>query len=408
MNHKGLISKFVFPILVLVLTINITVLIYANWGNYMTPFDERYWTQRFLTSQWILPDCVRTDPHINPQTCTWDDNWYNEHKNDPFVPYKSESIGDDGVYMYVASRYMHGIDPTTLNAEIPPVGKYLLGLVLTIFHNAPLFALFSGITSLLALYLLNTAFFKNKSLAILPVVLFSFEPIFKAQLVAPFLDLMYLAFFCFSLYFFIKKRFIISGIFLGLMMGTKASSAALLLTIFVLLIYLLLENWKKNKKELLGSVYKPVCLVALFASIVFMASYFRFFMLGHSVIDFLKVQKWIIHFYSSGAKGSFISIWQILASGTWQTWWGQTLNVSEWWIGWPILLIISIFSTIYFRHSLGKMRLLVLWIVVYLIFLMVVPVWPRYLLLLLPFLYNLSIWGLSKNIRLKSLFRLLS
>lgn len=408
MNYKGYLSKLLFPILLIILGLNIAVLFFTNWSTYTTPFDEKYWTQRFLMSQWILPDCVRTDPHINPQTCAWDDNWYNEHKNDPFIPYKSESIGDDGVYMYVATRYMHGIDPTTLNAEIPPVGKYLLGLVLTVFHNAPVFALFSGIISLLALYILNTAFFKNRSLAIFPVVLFSFEPIFRAQLVAPFLDLIYLAFLCFSLYFFLKKRFIISGIFLGLMMGTKASIAALLLTTFVQFVYLLLENWQKNKKDLLVSISKPIFLVVLFSSLVFTAGYFRFFMLGHSVIDFLKVQKWIIHFYSDGAKGSLISIWQILTSGTWPTWWGQTLKVSEWWVGWPILLIISLFSTIYFRNSLGKMRVIALWVVVYLVFLMVVPAWPRYLLLLLPFLYNLSIWGLSKSIRLRSLLRFLS
>lgn len=402
MNYKGLISKSLFPILLMVLVLNISVLFYANLGKYTTPYDEKYWTQRFLMSQWILPDCVRTDPHINPQTCTWDDNWYNEHKNDSFIPYKSESIGDDGVYMYVASRYMHGIDPTTLNAEIPPVGKYVLGLVLATFHNAPLFALFSGISSLLALYLLNTALFKNKLLAILPIVLFSFEPIFKAQLVAPFLDLTYLAFLCFSLYFFIKKRFIISGIFLGLMTGTKASIAALLLTIFVQCMYLLLENWQKNKKVLLKSVYKPVCLIALFASIVFTASYFRFFMLGHTVIDFLKVQKWIINFYAGGVKGNVIALWQVLFTGTWPTWWAGTVSVTEWWIGWPLLVVAAFFSVIYFRDKLGSMKILALWVMVYSIFLMIVPVWPRYLLLLLPFLYTLSIWGLSKSIRLRS------
>jgi len=310
--------------------------------------------------------------------------------------------------MYVASRYMQGVDPTTLNAEIPPAGKYLLGIVIYIFHYAPVFGLLSGVTALFALYLLNTTLFKNRTLAILPVVLFSFEPIFRGQLVAPFLDLIYLAFLCFCLYFFLKKRFIISGIFLGLMMGTKASIAALFLTVFVQLVYLVLENWQKNKRDLLLSISKPIFLVVLFGSLVFTAGYFRFFMLGHNVIDFLKVQKWIINFYSEGAKGSLITIWQILASGTWPTWWGQTLKVGEWWVGWPILLIISLCSAIYFKDSLGKMRLIVLWVVVYLVFLMVVPAWPRYLLLLLPFLYNLSIWGLSKSIRLRSLFRFLS
>lgn len=407
MRYRSLISKLVLPVLVIVLVINIFVLVYTNWDKYTGKFDEVYWTQRFLASQWILPDCVLTDPHINPHTCAWDDNWYSIHKNDPFVAYKSESIGDDGVYMYVASRYMHGVDPTSLNAEIPPVGKYLLGLTITTLHNAPMFALLSGIVSLVAFYLLNTVLFKNKILALVPVVLFSFEPIFRGQLVAPFLDLAYFAFFCFSVYFFLRERYLLSGIFLGLMMGTKASIAALLLTVGTEAIYLLIATGRRNKKELKACIVAMSSIV-IAAGIVFTASYFRFFMLGHNLLDFLKVQKWIIHFYSSGAKGSFLSIWQILFTGNWATWWNGTIRVSEWWIGWPILVIGAIVSLLYFRKSLGKMKLLALWVVAYLAFLMVVPLWPRYLLLLLPFLYNLSIWGLSKSIRLKSLFRFLS
>lgn len=376
--------------------------IYTYRSEYFSKFDQNYWKERYLNSQWFsVLDCA-SDPHINPKTCIWDDAWYEAYGKENLVNSKNTpkkeiiSIGDDGLYAYSGWEYVtNGKDPTLLNAEIPPFGKYLIGLSILIFGNQNIFALFSGILVLFAFFLLNLEITKNKTIASLPVFLFSLEPLFYTQLRAPFLDLLYLSMLIFSFYFLLKKKILFSMIFLGLMMATKASFATFFTVSFAMVIYFsLCRNFQSLKKILF---FLPI------AVLIFTSTYLRYFFLGHNLREFLGVQKWILLFYYNGAKASFGNAWQMLISGKWETWWGSTIRVDEWQITWPLIFLFSLLSLflLYKKKKIEKSFIFLIWVFIYLLFLSTLPVFPRYLLLIIPFLYSLSVSNLyaliSKN-----------
>lgn len=365
-------------------------LLFRLWGykeDYTSRFDPTYWKNRYLQSQWVPPSSCVWDPHINPKTCTWDDAWFSEHKKDIVVE-KRESIGDDGLYAYAGWEYINGKDPTLLNAEIPPLGKYLIGVSILFFHNQNIFVLFSGSLALLGLFLVSRLVIKDTFFALLPVAFFSFEPLFYTQLRAPFLDLLYLALLSFTFYFFLKKQFLLSFISLGLMMATKASIATLGLIFATEGVYLLINKDFSSLKKF--TFFLPITII------VFLATYIQYFFLGHTVKQFLGVQKWILNFYAVGAKGNMIDIFQMLVIGKWSTWWEKTGTfVSEWQITWPLLFISFIAVSIFTikKRKRDAILLLHLWVGIYIIFLTIVPVFPRYLLVILPFLYIIFIFS---------------
>lgn len=367
--------------------------IYAYRESFFSKFDPEYWKQRYLHSQWVVqPDC-NTDPHINPNTCQWDDAWFVAHPNQTHISPKAEPIGDDGLYAYVGWEYIHGKDPTLLNAEIPPFGKYLIGISEIVFHNQNIFALLCGIIFLFSFFLLNTKMFKSRRLALVPVALFAFEPLFYTQLRAPFLDLLYGTFLFLTFYFFLSKKYFWSMVFLGCMMATKAPIATLVIVAGSIFLYLLIIKKYHEIKKLL--FFTPVALL------FFIASYTQYFLQGHTIIGFLKVQKWIISFYGTGAKGTFGDIFDMILTGKWSTWFStHSVPIMEWSISWPVVFLLTLFCIykIIKKKNFNNVGLFMVWTFAYLLFLCFIPVFPRYLLLLLPFMYNLSVWVISKNI----------
>jgi len=353
-----------FWLLILVLLINLGWRVWKYKDGYLIKYNPEYWQQRYLQSQWVNPNSNNT-------------------------------IGDDGLYAYAGWEYLYGRDPTTLNAETPPLGKYLIGLNIKIFSNQAIFGLISGICCLASFYFLNSYLFKDRFWALLPIVFFSFEPLFWQQLRAPFLDLLYLSFLLLTFLFFLKEKWIVSGVFLGLMMATKSSLTSFFLVVLSLGMWLLIKKQLVKKISWLSIL--PVSWIIL------MAVYFRHFLLGGNLISFLKVQKWIWNFYAEGAKAKVGSVWPMIFLGKWPVWWTKEfLKVGEWQITWPILTIFnfqfSIFSLL--KRNFDGFFLLVVWGVIYLLFLSFIPVWPRYLLLLLPFMYNNAVWEL-KSIKKK-------
>ena len=379
---------FIFFLILFALHLLFRIVSYQ--GEYVSRYDATYWKERYLRSQWVMSP-------------------------------PKETIGDDGLYAYVGWEYMQGHDPTLLNAELPPLGKYLIGLSILVFGNQNIFALLSGLFVLAAFYFMNTALTRDRFFAFVPVALFSLEPLFYTQLRAPFLDLLYLGFLLLCFGFVFRKKYLSAVIALGLMASVKASASTFVIVPFAVVVYLLFTRQYKDLKKF--SLYLPVSVF------VFMLTYLRYFLLGHDLREFLGVQKYILAFYSDGAKGDWITPWQILLTGQWHTWWGETLRVAEWHIGWTIGTLIAflylpfaiyhlpfintwikskrensmvhgiwkIENKLFANRVGGSLDLIAIWFIVYMLFLSIVPVWPRYLLLALPFLYNLTIWVLPKS-----------
>lgn len=344
--------------LLLALCANLAIRIYSYRAEYLSKYDPVYWEGRYWRSQWVVSN-------------------------------SKEPVGDDGLYAYAGWEYIHGRDPTSLNAEMPPLGKYLIGLSILIFSNQNIFALICGILVLVVFYKLNKSVFKSSFLALMPVVAFSFEPLFWQQLRAPFLDLAYLLFLLLTFSLFLSQRLFLAAVFLGLMAATKASASTFLLVGLTTILYFVFrKKWNLLKRWLF---LLPISLAS------FTLTYLRYFWLGHSLREFLGVQKWILNFYQTGAKAAFGGVWRMLLTGKWLTWWNGIVAVSEWWIGWTILLLafIGYWVVVIFRRKFDNSLLLSVWLLIYLLFLSFIPVWPRYLLLVLPFLYNLIIWLLA-------------
>jgi len=353
--------KKITILLIIIFSFQLLFRIYQYRDNYLSKFDAEYWKTRYLHSQWVVPD-------------------------------SKESVGDDGLYAYVGWEYIHGSDPSLLNAETPPFGKYLIGLSEIIFSNQNIFALLSGLLVLAGLYVLSKIIFKDTMLALIPVMLFSSDQLFFSQLRAPFLDSLYLGLLILIFIFVLKEKFLLANIFLGLMAATKSSASIFLLVPAVIIVYLFyMKDYSRIKKFLL---YFPLSIL------VFLLTYTRYFLLGHNLREFLGLQKWIVTFYETGAKGAPGAAWQILLSGKWPTWWGTVEQVSEWNILWPLSLVAALYYLykVLPKRRLYKSTLLGFWIIAYLIFLSFVPVWPRYLLLVLPFMYILGVWVLSKTL----------
>lgn len=383
----------VFLLLVILFSIHLGFRIFEYRQEYLTPYDPDFWKERYEYSQWSTkPACENLNPHVNPFTCVWDDHWYaKSEEGKKGNDFKKQSIGDDSLYTYAGWEYVHGHDPTLLNAEVPPFGKYLIGLAEVLFKNQNIFALLSGLFALGALYLFSVQIFKDRVLSFLPVLFFSLEPLFYTQLRAPFLDLLFVGLLLLTMTFLIKKQFIRSSIMLGLAAATKSAASTFPLVIALSVLYLILTKQ--------FTLFKKYVISLPVAGVVFTLSYIQFFILGNSFIEFLGVQKWIINFYSSGAQGSFMAPWEILFTGKWHTWWGEYMYVSEWHLGWPLLVLFSLYALYKIIRERIKepIVLCAIWIIIYFIFLSVVPTWPRYLLVVLPFMYNLAIWSLVKG-----------
>src|SRR5438552_1706497 len=103
----------IFLIIIILFVLHLLFRLFSYKDDYLTKYDANYWKERYLHSQWVVPN-------------------------------SKESIGDDGLYAYAGWEYIHGRDPTTLNAEMPPFGKYVIGLCEVIFNNQNIFALLSG------------------------------------------------------------------------------------------------------------------------------------------------------------------------------------------------------------------------------------------------------------------------
>ena len=341
--------------------------IYAYRGRYTTKFNSNYWKERYLKSQWVVPN-------------------------------STNSIGDDGLYIYSSWELIKGADPTLINPETQYLSKYILGLTILLFKNENIFALIIGLSSLGVYYIFNYQIFKSKFWAFLPAMLFSFDPLFYTQLRAPFFDLTQLLFLLLVFIFIIKKKYFISSIMLGFF---AASKLAFLAVLPVLAILIAITIHYKDKKE----IYKYFLSLPI-SFFVFVLTYLRYFLIGHNFIDFIKVQKYILSFYKDGARSPFIgTIFPLILQGKWYTHFSTVQIVKEWSMLWPLSCIISVFSFFQRKNIQFPILLVISWSVIYGAFLAISPVFPRYLLLLLPFLYNLTVWVISKSIPLKLLSR---
>lgn len=306
-------------------------------------------------------------------------------------------IPDEVVNTYAGVKYVQGVSPILIAPDTPPLGRYLIGLSVIFFNNPNIIVLISAVLSLCLMYALGMQVFKNSILSLIPVSLFSLEPIFKNQLIyTPLLDIMQLVFLLLVFVFFNKgliKRallfFILSSIFLGCFISTKFFATGL--TVVTAMFFVLLYNKFYNK--LLRMAYSlPLALVVL------LLSYVREFVRSPHILPFLGVQKWIFIYHKSQLILPF-SIWPLLLLNKWYVWYGneKVISDSQWSISWPIITVLFLLTSfLYFMKKIKKnisLEVLIFWVISYILFFSFGQVASRYFVILIPILYIVSFYG---------------
>ena len=360
-------------VLVVLLAIHVLLVLCEYRAFYVSTFDPAYWKDKYEHSQWGLPLSIRT-------------------------------IGDDGVYLYNGFRLIRGGDPTTNNAEMPPLGKYAIGLSIALFGNGYIYGFIVTLLTILAFYLLTMPFFRSRFARLGATALFALDPLVTSQFPLAMLDALQLLFLLLAVRTLAatlsashpRRKFLFScltGVLLGFFSATKAP----LLTPIVgaLFIFALLSLPRSR-------IY--IAVFGIGGALGYILPYWQFFSSGHSATEWLRVQKWIYAFYRTSAltpnfgsatAGLLFNRYQNLFSRAWE-------SASQWSPTWPIATLLGLSGVL---HAIQKNRhhpsQQALWItigglsIIFLIVFNVIPFWTRYTLLVIPFFYIGTVWLLS-------------
>lgn len=352
-------ERFLIIFFLILFFIHIIRIVYSQRSYFLEPYDISYWKDRFEHSQWQLPLSKRI-------------------------------IGDDGLFAYVGHQLIQGGNPAGVNAETPPVGKYLIGLSILLLNNPSYYAFFTGIGSLGLFFLVTQKIIKKTIPSLAATLLLFFDPLFFTQLWKPWLDIAQLFFLLLhiALIFYISKTtnlrntlyLLLSGLALGFFTQTK-------LPILLPLIIILDLIWLAYKR------YVTIILVFIGGFIVgILLPYVKFFLLGNNLLDFIRLEKYIASFYlKSYLVAHKEAVWKVIFTGSFPDIVSSaTIKLDEWTIIWPAVSILGIIfsvKSLIDRKTPFILKLIAIFILCSLAIYTFIPFYPRYLLIVLPFLY---------------------
>ncbi len=373
---------------------------------FLTKYDTAGTKKLYEQSQWqqsqnISPDKVLDEWAIGKKYTGWK-NFIDENKSktdtekikkEILTAVQKKGISDSTLYSYAGYMYVKGENPSLLNPEHPPLGKYIIGISTVLFGNPYIGLLVICILTLSIVYkithLITRSFFSSS----LAVFLTSLFPLFYDQLInGPQLELFQLFFTLLFFYFLLTweknrktRTFFISGVWYGCALSMKTFLPFFLLFSVVLFAFFYFSSQRKIRTSLIH--FSSMTGVGL---IVFALTYFSFFVQGGTVRSFLGLQKYIIVYYQNSHipliefAGNYI---RLIATGSWKFWdTGRTVSFySEWNILWPLIFIVGTYAIIK-----NKNILLAIFIFIYNVFLFFTPIFPRYLLLLfVPYIISI-------------------
>lgn len=359
-------KKFIVFFCLGILLFHFFQIIYSQRALFTQNYDATYWKDRFEHSQWALPLSKRI-------------------------------IGDDGLYAYIGYNLANGGSISGFDSEVPPFGKYFIGLSIKVFNNPLYYSIFFGLGSLILFYLIGVKVLRSKVNSLLAVSILFLDPLFFSQFWQSTLDICQLFFLLVHVLFLtylintktdINNKFIFYAFMSGLFLGFFAQVKYPMLLPLILIIesfYLILKRTKKEYFLYLIGIGLAILTVNI-----------KFFLDGNSLIDFLKFQKHILSFY---LKSQLVihegAIWQVLFFGNFPSIsTGELIRINEWWIMWSVVGIIGLLASIVF---IFKKKILFVWkglglfILGSFFILTIIPSYPRYLVIILPFLYLIAV-----------------
>jgi hypothetical protein len=353
-------KKALLFLLIILLWINFLI---NNLPTFTRTYDIDYWQKEFLNTQLV--------------------------KGDKAPRYYS----DTEIYAIVGYKYIRGEDPTKIHPEVPPLGKWLIGLSIVIFKNPVIINLLLGWGGLLFLYLISTSIVHKPVLGLLVVLFTSLDSQFRLLLTDAYLDIPLFFFLTLALWSFLQAQrkphwFVLTGFAIGFMMGTKFYFTSLLLYAVLLCWLFLKGNFRAFFSFVLSS---PIILLA------YALPYWSAFIQGMNPVGFWHFQGWLTSWWAGNARIPWGTILPLIWSGSWFTWWGpkSIIKVQEWSLLWPVCFIfglVSIYKII--QNRTFPLLLIWMWSVCYLAFLTFTSPFPRYLIILMPFMYLLSLYSL--------------
>jgi 4-amino-4-deoxy-L-arabinose transferase-like glycosyltransferase len=348
--------------LALAVVIGITLWL-SRWA-YVLPPDWPHLQDRFNHSQWM-------------------------------VSYSSRIISDNELYQVAAKALTQGADPFSINPEVPPLAKYLYGLSVILTGNPHWASLaYYGLT-LATFYLLVKHVTQKTTSAQLATLALAMTPLFFYQLTQTMLDLPQTFFMLLHLLSCLKfldslpqksKPFRQqSWWWLGLAGLSLGAGAAVK---FPLIIPLLIgaEGWLFWRQRRL----KWLVPVLALAFATYVLTYARYFALGHTPLEWLKAQKWMLNFYLISETTSYPpAFWSASLVGWHQGWWKEMGNrIGEWSLIWPLVTVVPLFQLLQDRNKIRHYSQPVVYILLIflgsLVMFTLIPFWPRYFLTVLP------------------------
>lgn len=328
------------------------------------------------------------------------------------IPQSKNPISDEDIYAYAGYKYITGLNPILINSDHPPLGKYLIGIFILLTGNHRVISIFFAFIIILIFSLIVYQATLSFKMIIFGIFLISLDSMFIDQIIhSPILDIiqlffLLLYFFCFFLW--LKNDgiwyLVVCGVVLGMFSSVKMYFPTLILigTVFVFLIF--------KKTHSLNEIINFIFLNLLISLLIYSLIYTQYFLEGNNFKSFLGVQKWIfLYWYDNSVRGDIFlgSVFPFILFNKWKIWWGDRnfINYENWTILWPFFFIKGCLLTVYLVYRniknfliqrLNKKQInfeffLSLWIFFYIFYLSIIPISPRYLLIIFFPIYLLLI-----------------
>jgi hypothetical protein len=365
----SLLSKKPLTWLLITLTLWLALVLYWSRGFFLNPYDLKYMEHLYDHSQWRIPLSTRV-------------------------------IADDQIYPIAGVHQFKTGELFTINPEVPPLGKYMYGFGALWLGNPYIVSIALYLGTLFVFYQickLSYGTVENKRsshLAAMATLLLASSFLMITQITQTMLDLPQLFFLAVSIWLLLlvpqtKKMpqqlglVAAAGLCIGLLSAVKVAA-------FTPAIGLVCCWWLKKYKPLVS-----IPVLGFFTGLGFFLPYIQFIFSKPNVvvgiIEWLKTQKWVLDFYANSNIPKHYGMVIIAAfSGLYKGWWEDAHwgLVNEHSILWPAGIGSLLWTLLNFRKgSTNRSRSLVFvafMAAALLVTMIVVPFWPRYFLLILP------------------------
>lgn len=300
------------------------------------------------------------------------------------VPGKRLFLSDENIYISSGYLYAKGADPSGYNFDHPPLLKYLFGYAIVLFANPYIIQIFLGAIFIFLVYYSGLKIYKSTSVSILACLLLIIDPLFIDSTSHAMLDLgeVVFLFLYVMLALFYKRNYFLLGITLGLFAGAKSLTTPVF---FILL--LSFYQWYKKEFDLKIFI-KQIVVAGITFTFLYIQSFIQRDGLFNIFFFALKTVKYRINHNVTSFPGASLLLF---ITSYFQTWWGERefLSVKTWTFFWPIGLGLCLFQVKkYIKRKLIDAKFLFVVVpLLYFLYLGIQAPFPRYFLIILPFLY---------------------